>query len=270
MFPAGLRHAPRRLFRFICSAFAPILYALRQLLPKSVKVVEDAACAAGGALGDVPAGGLGEVGVFSFHPRKSITTGEGGMVTTHSDELAQRVRVTRNHGASISEEERHHGPQPYRLPAFDVLGFNYRMTDLQGAVGLVQLGKLDRFIDERAKWAAYYRRELSDLAWLRLPGESHYGRHAWQAFVTYVDPKTAPCPQRNHGEATCKGDRDPAWYACGPYARLLRRSFRSESRRFPGGPRLRLQYDGDTAPQSNERGRLSLRRRNAARVRLIS
>src|SRR5262249_40827718 len=95
-------------------------------------------------------------------------------------------------GASISEEERHHGPRPYLLPDFDHLGFNYRMTDLQGAVGLVQLAKLDRFIDERAGRARQYREALGDLGWLRLPGEPNSGRHAWQAFVTYVDAATAP------------------------------------------------------------------------------
>jgi dTDP-4-amino-4,6-dideoxygalactose transaminase len=166
--------------------------ALRRVLPDGVAIVEDAACAAGGAWGETPAGGLGDIAVFSFHPRKSITTGEGGMVTTQNQRLAERVRVLRNHGASISEEERHHGPKPYLLPDFDVLGFNYRMTDLQGAVGLVQLGKLDRFIEERARAAAHYRRELSSLSWLRLPAEPQHGRHAWQAFVAYVDPATAP------------------------------------------------------------------------------
>mgnify|MGYP001373331213 CR=1 FL=1 len=135
---------------------------------------------------------LGDLGVFSFHPRKSITTGEGGMVTTNNDELAERAKMLRNHGASVSEEERHRGPKPYLLPEFDLLGFNYRMTDLQGAVGLVQLGKLDKFIDERARMAARYRAELAGLRWLRLPEEPEKGRHAWQAFVTYVDPSAAP------------------------------------------------------------------------------
>ena len=162
--------------------------ALRAALPPHVAIVEDAACAAGGSLGAISAGALGDIGVFSFHPRKSITTGEGGMVTTRDDALAERVRIMRNHGASVSEQERHNGPQPYLLPAFDVLGFNYRMTDLQGAVGLVQLTKLDRFINERAKWASWYRDKLKGLNWLSLPDEPSSGRHAWQSFVTYVDP----------------------------------------------------------------------------------
>lgn len=169
--------------------------AVRAMLPEGVHIVEDAACAAGGAYRGRPAGGLGEIGVFSFHPRKSITTGEGGMLTTSDDALAERARVLRNHGASVSEEERHVGPRPYLLPDFAELGFNYRMTDLQGAVGLVQLGKLDRYIDERARAAEFYRHELGGLNWLRLPEEPRHGRHAWQAFVTYVDPAAAPLPR---------------------------------------------------------------------------
>ncbi|SLM50312.1 Spore coat polysaccharide biosynthesis protein SpsC [Nitrospira japonica] len=166
--------------------------ALRKVLRPDIKIIEDAACAAGASWEGRPAGALGDLGVFSFHPRKSITTGEGGMVTTNDDGLADRVRKLRNHGASVSEEERHHGPRPYLLPEFELLGFNYRMTDLQGAVGLVQLKKLDTFIDERADLAARYRKELAGVRWLRMPEEPPKGRHAWQAFVTYVNPNAAP------------------------------------------------------------------------------
>jgi len=169
--------------------------AIRAVLRPDIKVVEDAACAAGASWKGRSAGALGDLGVFSFHPRKSITTGEGGMVTTNNDQLSERVKMLRNHGASVSEEERHRGPRPYLLPEFNLLGFNYRMTDLQGAVGLVQLTKLDRFIDERAKMAARYRKDLVGLDWLRMPEEPRVGRHAWQAFVTYVDPNGAPRPR---------------------------------------------------------------------------
>ena len=161
---------------------------IRAVLPPGVLLVEDCACAAGASLNGIPAGGLGDAGAFSFHPRKSITTGEGGMVTTNDDALAEKANILRNHGASISEEQRHHGSSPYLLPEFNLLGFNYRMTDIQGAVGLVQLGKLDRFIIERQKWAEFYREQLSVIPWLRLPWFPTNGNHAWQAFVTYVDP----------------------------------------------------------------------------------
>jgi dTDP-4-amino-4,6-dideoxygalactose transaminase len=168
---------------------------LRDVLPSKVQIVEDAACASGADLRGRPAGSLGDIGVFSFHPRKSVTTGEGGMITTNNSELAEAMNMMRNHGASVSEEQRHNGPRPYLLPDFDVLGYNYRMTDLQGSVGLVQLGKLDRFIDERAEKADLYRKELSDIAWLTLPSPAEGSRHGWQSFVTTVNPDTAPMPR---------------------------------------------------------------------------
>ena len=166
--------------------------AIRRALPSNVLVIEDCACAAGASYKGTPAGGLGDMGVFSFHPRKSITTGEGGMVTTNNGALAAIADQLRNHGAAISEEQRHHGPRPYLLPEFNLLGFNYRMTDLQGAVGLTQLRKLDRFVNERQQWAEYYRTELAGLPWLRMPRFAEDGRHAWQSFVTYVDTAVAP------------------------------------------------------------------------------
>lgn len=169
--------------------------ALQAGLPPEVAIIEDAACAAGAIYRNRPAGSLGAMAAFSFHPRKSITTGEGGMLTTDSDRLAEIANMLRNHGASISEEQRHSGPRPYLLPEFNLLGFNYRMTDLQGAVGLAQLSRLEEFIAERAKGANWYRNALRDIPWLRLPAEPENGRHAWQAFVMYVDPARAPLPR---------------------------------------------------------------------------
>ncbi len=157
-----------------------------------IPLIEDAACAAGSAYKGRPAGGLGLAGGFSFHPRKSITMGEGGMVTTNDDALAEKMNSLRNHGASISEEQRYHGPKPYILPDFDHLGYNYRMTDLQGAVGLVQLGKLDRFVEERQRWAEFYHRELAEVTWLHTPPVPVGYRHGWQAYVCYVDEARAP------------------------------------------------------------------------------
>jgi perosamine synthetase len=165
---------------------------LKAIIPAAVKIIEDGACATGASYKGIAAGGLGDAASFSFHPRKSITTGEGGMVTTNDDKLANLANMLRNHGAAISEEQRHKGPRPYLLPEFNLLGFNYRMTDLQGAVGLVQLGKLDDLIAERQYWAEYYCSELASLSWLRMPIIPVNGNHAWQAFVTYIDPETAP------------------------------------------------------------------------------
>ena len=157
-----------------------------------IPLIEDGACAAGSAYKEVPAGGLGTMGCFSFHPRKSITTGEGGMITTNDDVLGEKLQILRNHGASISEEQRHHGAKPFILPDFNVLGYNYRMTDLQGAIGVVQLKKLDQFINERARWADYYKRELTSIPWLSLPSFSDDYKHGWQSFVLLIDEEKAP------------------------------------------------------------------------------
>jgi perosamine synthetase len=186
--------------------------AIRDVTPSHVKIIEDAACAAGASYQNICAGGLGDAAAFSFHPRKSITTGEGGMVTTNDEQLAETANRLRNHGAEISEEQRHKGPRPYLLPEFNLLGFNYRMTDLQGAVGLVQLGKLDQFIAERQHWADWYAAELKNIPWLQTPDVPQAYSHAWQAYVTSVDPQKAPFPRneimerlQQHGIATRPG-----------------------------------------------------------------
>lgn len=168
---------------------------IRAELPAHVHLLEDAACAAGAQYKGQMAGSLGLAGAFSFHPRKSITTGEGGMVTTNNPELAEKMTQMRNHGASISEEQRHHGPRPYLLPEFNLLGFNYRMTDLQGAVGLAQLPKLQGFIAERHQWTQFYQRELANIPWLRCPQTPAGYAHGWQSFVCWVDPELAPRPR---------------------------------------------------------------------------
>jgi dTDP-4-amino-4,6-dideoxygalactose transaminase len=158
----------------------------------NIPLIEDGACAAGASYKGTPAGGLGTIGCFSFHPRKSVTTGEGGMITTNDDELAEIMGMLRNHGASISEEQRHHGAKPYMLPDFNALGYNYRMTDLQGAVGVVQIKKLDQFIDERQKWAEFYTSELKEVKWLRMPSQEAGFKHGWQSYVTFVDESKSP------------------------------------------------------------------------------
>ncbi|MFT4523202.1 MAG: perosamine synthetase [Bacteroidia bacterium] len=158
----------------------------------NIPLIEDGACAAGASYKGVSAGALGDIGCFSFHPRKSITTGEGGMITTNNDALAEHMGMLRNHGASISEEQRHHGPRPYILADFNMMGFNYRMTDMQGAIGVVQLSKLDTFINERDKWANFYKKELADLDWLQLPTFGSDYKHGWQSFVCLVDEEKAP------------------------------------------------------------------------------
>ncbi len=159
---------------------------------KKIYIVEDGACAAGAVYKGRPAGSLGDIGCFSFHPRKSVTTGEGGMLTTNDDNLAETLNQLRNHGASISEEQRHKGPKPYILPDFKMVGYNYRMTDLQGAVGFVQLQKLRSFIDYRNQWADYFSKELAAIPWLQTPQIPEGYQHGWQSYVLVIDESKSP------------------------------------------------------------------------------
>ena len=166
----------------LCAEMDAVTAAVRE----DVFVLEDAACAAGAVYHGRPAGGLGDAAAFSFHPRKSITTGEGGMVTTNDRALAARAEILRNHGASIPEETRHRSERPHLMADFNELGFNYRMTDLQAAIGIVQLGKLDALVAERDRWAKWYSAELSGVEWLRTPQAPEDGVHGWQSYVCTV------------------------------------------------------------------------------------
>jgi perosamine synthetase len=158
----------------------------------NVPIIEDAACAAGARYKNKMAGSLGYAAAFSFHPRKTITTGEGGMITTNSVELYEMMGVKRNHGASVSEEQRHLGPKPFLLPSFFELGYNYRMTDLQGAMGNVQLQRLEKLVGERRKFADFYLSELATIDWIVLPKVSDDYFHSWQSFVCRVDESKSP------------------------------------------------------------------------------
>jgi perosamine synthetase len=113
-------------------------------------VIEDAACALGARLHGKQAGTWGVMGCFSFHPRKAITTGEGGIITTNEDQLAWRLRTLRNHGQDPNAA----------TPTFIVPGFNFRLTEIQAALGLTQMAKLDRIVRARRSAAAYYDRML--------------------------------------------------------------------------------------------------------------
>jgi len=123
--------------------------------PRGVEIVEDAACAIGAELGGRPIGSHSDLVVFSFHPRKVITTGEGGMVMARSPQHAARIRRLREHGMSVSAADRH-ASQRVVLEQYLEVGFNYRMTEIQAAVGLVQLGRLDAVVERRRSLAARY------------------------------------------------------------------------------------------------------------------
>jgi len=143
-------------------------------------VIEDAACAVGSTYKGKPIGAFGDLGCFSFHPRKVITTGEGGMVTTNRNDLADRVKCLRNHGAT--------GPafgadpsKPYTMSTFDMLGFNLRMSDIQAAVGVAQMAKLDRLLAERRSLALRYSELLAGIEELIVPTDD--AGHTYQSYV---------------------------------------------------------------------------------------
>lgn len=157
-----------------------------------IAVIEDAACATGTSYRGRPVGVIGDIGCFSLHPRKVITTGEGGIITTDSDDVAARVRALRNHGAT--------GPapgadptRPYTMSTFDVIGYNLRLSDIQSAVGIAQMAKLESLLAERRSRALRYHRLLEDAAGLVLPADDE--GHTYQSFV--VRMVSGSTPDRN-------------------------------------------------------------------------
>jgi perosamine synthetase len=146
-----------------------------------VPVLEDAACALGAGLDGRPAGSWGAAACFSFHPRKVVTTGEGGAVTTPDAELADRVRALRNHGLDPRSPE----------PDFLSVGMNCRMTEFQGALGRVQLGKLAGLIAAHRRVAAWYAELLAQFP-LDLPGSADPEAHIYQAYVVRLPRELAP------------------------------------------------------------------------------
>jgi len=151
--------------------------------------VEDAACGFGAWYAGRHVGTFGDLGCFSFHPRKSITTGEGGMITTDRDDLASMLRSLRDHGASRSDLQRHNQEAGYLLADYDLLGYNFRMTDLQGAIGSVQMDRADWILAERRRCAETYDELLSDLEWLALPVTPPGSVHGYQSYVCLFRPE---------------------------------------------------------------------------------
>lgn len=151
-------------------------------------VVEDAACGFGATLNGRHVGTLGHTGCFSFHPRKAITTGEGGMITTNDAQLAERLRCLRDHGAAMSDLQRHMGPRPYLLADHPEAGYNQRMTDLQAALGAAQMQRGDDIVAERRKLAARYDEAFADLDWLQTPQVSSEHGHGYQSYPCLFEP----------------------------------------------------------------------------------
>lgn len=153
-------------------------------------VVEDAACGFGSRYHGQHVGTLGHAGVFSFHPRKAITTGEGGMITTEDDDLAVKLRRLRDHGAAMSDLQRHLGSRPYLLADHPEAGYNQRMTDLQAALGSAQMERASKIIQERQAIAKRYDEAFANLKWLRTPVNREAFEHGYQSYPCLFLPET--------------------------------------------------------------------------------
>ena len=145
-------------------------------------VIEDAACGFGATYKDVHVGNLGTTGCFSFHPRKAITTGEGGMVTTSDKDLAEKIRCLRDHGATMSDLQRHLGAKPYLLTDHPEAGYNQRMTDIQAALGSAQMERANEIVAERRRIAAIYDEAFYKLDWLKTPKCPEGHGHGYQSY----------------------------------------------------------------------------------------
>ena len=152
-----------------------------------VTIVEDAACAVGATYKGRRIGSLGPLACFSLHPRKVITTGEGGMITTNDPELADRLRKLRQHGMDLSDLARHNATD-IAFESYPERGWNMRMTDLQAALGLCQLEVLDDILAERRRQADRYTAALAALPHLEAPYEPDYAVRTWQSYPVRVDP----------------------------------------------------------------------------------
>ena len=188
-----------------------------------VKVVEDAACAIGSEIlreGAWERIGRphGDVACFSFHPRKLLTTGDGGMLTTSNSEIDGKFRLWRQHGMSVPDTVRHASPTVV-FESYPELGFNYRLTDVQAAIGREQLRRLPEAIQERRQLAARYGEALADIPGLVLPVEPEWARTNWQSYCVRLpeDQDQREVMQRmlDDGVATRRGimcaHREPAY-----------------------------------------------------------
>lgn len=183
----------------------------------NIPVVEDAACAIGseissndGATWEKIGRPHGDIACFSFHPRKVLTTGDGGMLTTNNREFDDKCKLLRQHGMSVPDTVRHES-QKVIFEDYVATGFNYRMTDIQAAIGIEQLKKLDGILIERCKLAAKYEELLENISKLELPKMANNIRTNWQSYPVKI-LEGAKCSQLelmqfllNKGIATRRG-----------------------------------------------------------------
>ena len=176
-------------------------------------VVEDAACGFGSRYRGQHVGMLGDTGCFSFHPRKAITTGEGGMITTNEDSLAERLKRLRDHGAAMSDLQRHLGARPYLLADHPDAGYNQRMTDIQAALGSAQMDRASDIIAERQRLAARYDQALAKLEWMKTPVKPHGYEHGYQSYPCLFEPQriTAAAAAGDSAQIRAVNESRNAW-----------------------------------------------------------
>lgn len=202
-----------------CDLEAIIAIGRKHNLP----VVEDAACAVGSETlwqdeWEKIGKPHGDVACFSFHPRKLLTTGDGGMITTASAEMDRKFRLWRQHGMSVPDSVRHSSPTVV-FESYPELGFNYRLTDIQAAIGREQLKRLPAAISQRREIAALYRNMLAEIPGLVLPTEPVWARTNWQSYCVrlpeYLGQKKVMQEMLDEGIATRRGimcaHREPAY-----------------------------------------------------------
>jgi dTDP-4-amino-4,6-dideoxygalactose transaminase len=160
------------------------------LAARNIAIIEDAACAIGSTYRGRPIGSHGHLTCFSFHPRKTISLGEGGLIATDDPALAERARQLRSHSASVSDRARHEA-KGLVYEEYRELGYNYRMTDLQAAIGLEQLTKLDRLLARRRAIAERYNDAFAALPQIQIPARPTYAAHAYQSYAIRLLPE---CP----------------------------------------------------------------------------
>ena len=160
--------------------------SIREIADKyNLKIIEDAACAIGSEYKGKKIGGHGNIACFSFHPRKIITTGEGGMITTDDEGLASRLKRLRHHGMSVSDIERHNADRVI-IESYPEVGYNYRMTDIQAAIGIVQMKKLPEIIQKRLSIAERYNEAFAKIGCVRVPVVPYYAKHNYQSYWTEI------------------------------------------------------------------------------------
>jgi dTDP-4-amino-4,6-dideoxygalactose transaminase len=154
---------------------------------RGIALVEDGACSLGGSSRGRRVGGIAAPTCFSFHPRKMVTTGEGGMITTNDAKLAETARMLRATGASISDLERHKA-KGVLVQKYSEVGYNYRMTDIQAAIGIVQMKKLDAMVEERTRQARRYDAAFAEMDEIEPPFVPPYAAHAYSSYLIRLRP----------------------------------------------------------------------------------